>query len=85
MIWWRLLKPEGWTIEHHIADPLVGTNGPEERRIAKACGQLAKEQYEKVKTRREARKRQVPMYFLNERHTIHVTKAQARKERARSA
>jgi hypothetical protein len=35
--WWESTRPNGWTLEQHLADPSAGCgNAPEERSLARA-------------------------------------------------
>jgi hypothetical protein len=34
--WWTQRRPRGWSLEQHLADPLVNCEGSHERRLAEA-------------------------------------------------
>jgi hypothetical protein len=38
--WWESSRPEGWSLEQHLADPAAGRDGGEaERALAQAVGE----------------------------------------------
>jgi hypothetical protein len=42
--WWEAGRPEGWSLEQHLADPTVGRDGSEvERALSLVVGQLLKQ------------------------------------------
>jgi len=44
--WWSLLRPEGWTIDRHIKEPFINTNGKHEKQLAGAVAKVVQEQRE---------------------------------------
>jgi hypothetical protein len=36
LAWWRSRRPRGWSLEQHLADPMVHCEGDHERRLAEA-------------------------------------------------
>ena len=85
MAWWRGRRPLEYSLRQHLSNPTINTMNDSERKLARACGELAELKQQKAKDRRTEKKinrRAVRgTYFLNEQHTTHVTKSQARKER----
>lgn len=41
--WWRTLRPLGWSLHQHAANPTVNCNGPDECNLALAVAKLAVE------------------------------------------
>ena len=42
--WWESGRPEGWSLEQHLADPTAGRKGSDaERALARAIGQWVRE------------------------------------------
>lgn len=45
--WWARKRPAAWTLEQHLAQPLVNTRGPEEMALAEAVALMLNERKEK--------------------------------------
>jgi hypothetical protein len=44
--WWEGGRPDGWTQEQHLADPMAGHDGSEaERALAEAVGQWMRQEF----------------------------------------